>query len=199
MGLHYSPPPCAAGPWLGGEGGAWVWGCGRGRIGASKLGCCRGQARRSSGNHHHTQLGAWSMRPWGQALPRTEHGCRRLVARCRGHRRAHPGQMRGAPWKCPCTPVWVKSAPGPIGLCTGTNTPVLHPTAAASHPTAPRGCLSPYSSAGAGGASAGLTPQSSLPTHAGEPVSVITFLCFLPNSSTESLFAIHLPWDFIGI
>lgn len=40
---------------------------------------------------------------------------------------------------------------------------------------------------------------SSLLTCASQPGSVITFLCFLPDLSTESLFAIHLPRDFIGI
>lgn len=41
--------------------------------------------------------------------------------------------------------------PRPEGLCTGTSSPIPHPTAATSHPTAPRGCPSPYSSAGARG------------------------------------------------
>lgn len=38
-----------------------------------------------------------------------------------------------------------------------------------------------------------------LAVRAWQPIALITFLCFLPALSTESLFAIHLPRDFIGI
>lgn len=58
--------------------------------------------------------------------------------------------------------------------------------------------------AGAGGIlrGPGRCLQSSLPApavRACEPIALITSLCFLPDLSTESLFAIHLPRDFIGI
>lgn len=120
---------------------------------------------------------------WGQALPRTEHWCRRMGARCgeepHGNARACLGEI--SPRAC-----WAVH-----------RDQLTRPTPHCCHvsPHSPQRLSRPPQL----GRGTGLTPQSSLPMRAGEPVSVITFPCFLPNSSTESLFAIHLPWDFIGI